>query len=113
MDAVQGVAHDAVFLAVALDGVEQVAAVAVAGVVERNRFVATGDKAVEMLEDGDEFFNESFAFLVDALAVFCHHLFEESHDVVARFLVSLEQGIALLEGFVVGGEGGHVFGIVL
>ena len=113
MDAVQGVAHDAVFLTVALDGVEQVAAVAVAGVVERNRFVATGDKAVEVLEDGDEFFDESFAFLVDALAVFCHHLFEEGHDVVARFLVSLEQGIALLEGFVVGGEGGHVFGIVL
>ena len=113
MDAVQGVAHDAVFLAVALDGVEQVAAVAVADVLERDGFVAAGDEAVEVLEDGDEFFNEGFAFLVDALAVFCHHLFEESHDVVARFLVSLEQGIALLEGFVVGGEGGHVFGIVL
>ena len=113
MDTVQGVAHDAVFLAVALDGVEQVAAVAVADVLERDGFVAAGDKAVEMLEDGDEFFDKSFAFLVDALTVLSHHLFEESHDVVARLFVSLEQGIALLEGFVVGGEGGHVFGIVL
>ena len=113
MYAVQGVAHDAVFGTIALDDFEQVASLSVTGVLDADGFLAACDGVVELLEYGDEFFDEGCALAVDYCAVLCHHLFVDADDVGVGFLVGTKHGVALVKGFVVSYKCLDVFAVVL
>ena len=54
-----------------------------------------------MLEDRNEFFDECFSFLVDAFACLSHHLFKYGYDVYAGLFFCFQNGVALLQRFVV------------
>ena len=75
--------------------------------------VAARDGLIELLEHGDEFFDEGVPLGVDALAVLCHHSFVDADDVLVGLFLGFQHGVSLLQGFVVGHQGGHVLRVVL
>ena len=110
---VQGVTHDAVFGAVALDNLKEGAPLAMGDVFDGHLFAVAGDALVIMLEDGGEFADKGIATLVDAFALEGHLFLPEADDLRIGLGLLLEHGVALLQSLVVAVDGLHVGVVVL
>ena len=113
VDAVKRVAHDAVFLSVALDDFQQRAALTVGHIVDGHLFATAGDVLVVTLEDGYELADEGLAAQEDALALVCHLLLPEAEHFSVGFFLLLEHGVALLQRLVVTADRLHIGAVVL
>ena len=71
-------------------------------VAQRHLFVSARYRVVVLLEDGRQFLDKRLALLVDSLAGSRHLFLPERQQVEVGFaVVHLQQGVTLLQGFVV------------
>ena len=113
MDTVQGVAHDAVFGAVALDDFKEGPPLTMGDVFDGDLFAVAGDTFVVTLEDGGELTDKGIASLIDALTLDGHLFFPKAYDLGIGLGFLFEHGVALLQSLVVAVDGLHIGVVVL
>ena len=104
VDAVQGISDGSVLEALAGELLQEGTSLKVGHIAELHLFLLLRNAVVELLEDGDEFGNVRVAFLIDVRTLASHLLLEEQHHLWVGLLFLLQQGVALLQGFVVADE---------
>ena len=111
--AVQGITHDAVFGAVALDDLKERPTLTMGDVFDGDLFAIARDTFVVALEDGGEFTDEGIASLIDALSLDGHLFFPKAHNLGIGLGFQLEHSVALLQSLVVAVDGLHIGVVVL
>ena len=70
-------------------------------IAQRYRLPVVRNLLIDLLEHRNQFLNESTPFLIDHLTFSSHLLFPDAHQLQVGLLLHLQQGIPLLQGFVI------------